>query len=118
MAAQQLPEARRHGHLSFWRAYSARSPAQGGRGSRPRSHQCAGDRWLMGAAEIRPLVILAFFDNAAADRARVCEQFEQGIAIIPPDRALKRGQILAEALQHLQNRILVGEEDVPPHCWI
>src|SRR5688500_4999836 len=67
------------------------------------------------AAEIGPFVALALFDDAAPDGAGAGEQVEQALAVAPADRALERGQILREALEHLQHRFLVGEEDVAPH---
>jgi hypothetical protein len=50
----------------------------------------------MGAAEIRRAGILAELDDAAADRARACEEIEKGVAIRPADRARERRQILVE----------------------
>ena len=62
--------------------------------------------------EVGGRVVLALLDNRAADGAGSGEQIEQGIAIAPADRALERGQILREALEHLKHRILVRQEDV------
>src|SRR3546814_1829970 len=46
---------------------------------------------------------------------RARKQVEQRIAVVPADRALQRRHVLGEALQHLQHRFLVGQEDVAPH---
>src|SRR3546814_6701733 len=66
-------------------------------------------------AEIGPRIVLTLIDDAAPDRARARKQVEQRIAVVPADRALQRRHILGEALQHLQHRFLVGQEDVAPH---
>src|SRR3546814_12607141 len=48
-------------------------------------------------------------------RAGAGEQLEQFVALAPADRALQRGQILGEALEHLEHRLAIGEEHVAPH---
>ena len=60
-------------------------------------------------------IVLALLDDRAADRAGAGEQVEQRVAVAPADRALQRGQILGEALEHLEHRLPVGEEHVAPH---
>src|SRR3546814_6039573 len=46
----------------------------------------------------------------------VCSSdLEQFVALAPADRALQRGQILGEALEHLEHRLAIGEEHVAPH---
>ena len=47
--------------------------------------------------------------------ARVREQLEQRVAVAVADRPLQRRQVLGEAAEHLQHRLLVVEEDVAPH---
>jgi hypothetical protein len=52
---------------------------------------------------------------AAADGARAGEQVEQALPVAPADHALQRREILVEAAEHLQHRLLVVEEHVAPH---
>src|SRR5881227_492624 len=55
------------------------------------------------------------FDDRTADGAGAGEPVVQGLGVTAADRALQGGQILAEALQQLQNRLAVRQEDVAPH---
>jgi hypothetical protein len=67
-----------------------------------------------GAAEVGRGRVLADLHDAAADRARAREMIEQRLAVARGWRGQRR-QVLAEAAEHLQHRVLVGEEDVAPH---
>ena len=69
----------------------------------------------MRPAEIRRRRILADLDDAAADGARAGEMLEQRLAVAAADRARQRRQVLVEAAEHFQHRVLVGEEHVAPH---
>ena len=69
----------------------------------------------MRAAEIRRRGILTNFQDAFADRPRAFEMLEQRVAVAVADGARQRSDVLIEAAEHLQHRILVGEEDVAPH---
>src|SRR3546814_11585757 len=45
-------------------------------------------------------------------RSGAGEQLEQFVALAPADRALQRGQILGEALEHVEHRLAIGEEQI------
>ena len=70
------------------------------------------------AAEVGRGRVLAGLDDAAPDGARLHEQLVERVAVAEADGALQRGQVLAEARQHLQHRLLVVEEHVAPHDGI
>jgi hypothetical protein len=59
------------------------------------------------AAEVGCRIVLALFDDRAADGAGAGEQVEQFVALAPADRALERGQILRKALEHVEHGFLV-----------
>src|SRR5438128_11862917 len=67
------------------------------------------------AAEVGGGRILTRLDDAAPDAARLHEQVVEGVAVAVADGALQGGEVLAEAAEHLQHRVLVVEEDVAPH---
>ena len=69
----------------------------------------------MRAAEIRRARFLPRLDDAAADGARAGEELEQRIAVAEADGALQRRQILTEAAEHFEHRLLVVQEHVAPH---
>ena len=69
----------------------------------------------MRAAEIRRGQILADVDDAFADGAGARELLEQGVAVAVADRLGQRRDVLVEAAEHFQHRVLVGEEHVAPH---
>src|SRR4029079_15350792 len=66
----------------------------------------------MRTAEIRRRRILPHLEHALADRTGALEMLEQRFAVAVADRARQRRDILVEAAQHLQHRVLIGEEDV------
>src|SRR5712691_31567 len=67
------------------------------------------------AAEIRLRRLLPDFDDRAANRACAREALEQSVAVARANRAGERGEILVEAAEHFEDRLLVVEEDVAPH---
>ncbi len=69
----------------------------------------------MRAAEIGRRRILADIDDALADGARAREMLVQRLAVALADRLGQQRNILVEAAEHLQHRLLVGEEHVAPH---
>src|SRR3546814_2145867 len=79
-----------------------------GRPSPPRSLPGA-------AAPVGERLRLVRLDDAAADFAGLGEQLLQLVALAPADGPLQVAQVLAEALQHLQHRLAVVQEDVAPH---
>ncbi|KIU01294.1 hypothetical protein QU38_02295, partial [Staphylococcus aureus] len=70
---------------------------------------------VVAAPEIGGGIVLPLLDDRAADRAGTAEQLEQLVALAPADRALERGQVLGEALEHVEHRFLVRQEHVAPH---
>src|SRR3990170_7350540 len=72
----------------------------------------------VGAAEIGSLGVLARLDDGAADGAGAGEERFKRRAVVPPDHALERGEILREAAEHLQDRLLVVEKHIAPHDGI
>src|SRR5579859_517899 len=67
------------------------------------------------AAEVWRGAFLARRDDPAADVAGAREELEQLVALAPADGAGERLQVLGEAAEGLQHRVLVGQEDVAPH---
>ncbi len=74
----------------------------------------AGRRALV-PAEVRRGGVLACGDDAFARRAGLREQAVQRLAVAEADRALQDRDVLGEAAEHLQRRLLVVEEYVAPH---
>src|SRR5262245_2617537 len=70
---------------------------------------------LASPAEIRLGGLLARGDDAAADGAGAGEEIEQLVAFAPADGAGQESDILVEAGQHFEDRVLVVQEDVAPH---
>ena len=66
-------------------------------------------------AEIRRRGLLALLHDPAADRPRPGEEVEQPVAVAPADHPLQRRQILGEAAEHFEHRLLVVQEHVAPH---
>src|SRR5512142_3565287 len=62
------------------------------------------------AAEVGLWALLAGCDDAAADFAGAGEQLEQLVALAPADGPRQRLQVLGEAAEDLQHRVLVGQE--------
>src|SRR5438034_3605534 len=99
------------------------SPPRKGEGSRAAvtpcdkhdAASCAGRLGRTVAAEVGGGGVLAGLDDAATGGARLHEQLVQRVAVAEADGALQRGEVLAEAAEHLQHRLLVVEEDVAPH---
>ena len=54
-------------------------------------------------------------DDAAADVPAAPEEILQRLALAPADGALKARKVLAESLQHFEDRLAVVQVDVPPH---
>src|ERR1700744_2138424 len=69
----------------------------------------------MWAAEIGRGGILADLDDAAAYRAGAGEMLVQGLAVAAPDRTGEFCEILVESAEHIEHRVLVGQEHVAPH---
>ena len=59
--------------------------------------------------------ILADVDDPFADGAGADEMLEQRVAVALADRLGQCRNVLVEAAEHFENRILVGEKDVAPH---
>src|SRR3974390_3579896 len=72
----------------------------------------------MRAAEIRRRRILTDIDDALADRARSPEVLEECLSVTFANGFGERRYVLVEAAKHLQDRVLVGKEDVAPHRGI
>src|SRR5216683_8059630 len=69
----------------------------------------------MRATEVGGGGILANLHNCAPNGARSTEMIEQGLPLTASDRARQSRKIFLEASKHLQHRVLVGEEYIPPH---
>ena len=69
----------------------------------------------MRAAEVGGRIVLTLLDDRTTNGAGAREMVEQLVARADADCALQRGQVLGEALQHLQHRLAVGQEHVAPH---
>src|SRR5262249_56899464 len=88
------------------------TPAPGSRSptDRPRHWPSSG---LLAGRTVTPEIsgcrILPGLYDAATDRARFAEELVQGVAVTKANGALQRGQVFAEAPQHLQHRLLVVE---------
>ena len=65
--------------------------------------------------KVRRCGILALLNDAATDCAGPREQVEQGFPVAEPDGSLEQRQVFAKALQSVEHRLAIGEEDVPPH---
>ena len=72
----------------------------------------------MRPAEIGDRRILPNLDNAAPNSACTREVREQGFAVAAANGAGQLRKVFIEGAQHLQHRVLVGEEDIAPHGWI
>ena len=53
-------------------------------------------RLVVRTAEIGRGIVLALFDDPAADGAGLCKQVEQLVALVPADGALQRREVLGE----------------------
>ena len=68
--------------------------------------------------EIGPVIILTLFDDGSPDRAGTREKVEQSLSVAPSDRALQCGQVFGKTLEHFEDRVLVGQKHIAPHCRV
>ena len=80
-----------------------------------RLRQRLGRQARMRAAKIRGGRVLTDVDDAFADGAGTDKLLVERIGVAAPDRLGQRRDVLVEAAEHFQDRVLVGEEHVAPH---